>query len=84
MWKMKGNDCMYKYIICFIRKSDKILLLNRNKKLNMGMWNGVGGKIEENEMLYEGIIREMFEEMGIEFLSVMYKGIVVFKGKDEF
>ncbi|TKI83273.1 8-oxo-dGTP diphosphatase, partial [Bacillus cereus] len=31
---MKGNDRMYKYTICFIRKSDKILLLNRNKKPN--------------------------------------------------
>ena len=83
MWKMKGNDCMYKYTICFIRKSDKILLLNRNKKPNMGMWNGVGGKIEENETPYEGIIRETFEETGIELSSVTYKGTVVFKGKDE-
>ena len=24
----------------------------------MGMWNGVGGKIEDNETPYEGIIRE--------------------------
>ena len=83
MWKMKGNDRMYKYTICFIRKSDKILLLNRNKKPNMGMWNGVGGKIEENETPYEGIIRETFEETGIELSSVTYKGNVVFKSKDE-
>lgn len=76
---MKGNDCMYKYTICFIRKSDKILLLNRNKKPNMGMWNGVGGKIEDNE----GIIRETLEETGIDLPSVTYKGNVVFKSKDE-
>ena len=81
---MKGNDRMYKYTICFIRKSDKILLLlNRNKKPNMGMWNGVGGKIEDNETPYEGIIRETFEETGIELSSVTYKGTVGFKGKDE-
>ncbi len=49
---------MYKYTICFIKKGKKILLLNRNKKPNMGMWNGVGGKIEDNETPYEGIIRE--------------------------
>lgn len=79
MWKMKGNDRMYKYTICFIRKSDKILLLNRNKKPNMGMWNGVGGKIEENETPYEGIIRETFEETGIELSSVTYKGMSFLK-----
>ena len=72
---MKGNDCMYKYTICFIRKSDKILLLNRNKKPNMGMWNGVGGKIEDNETPYEGIIRETLEETGIDLPSVTYKGM---------
>ena len=80
---MKGNDCMYKYTICFIRKSDKILLLNRNKKPNMGMWNGVGGKIEDNETPYAGIIRETLEETGIDLPSVTYKGNVVFKSKDE-
>jgi len=49
----------------------------------MGMWNGVGGKIEDNETPYEGIIRETFEETGIELSSVTYKGTVGFKGKDE-
>ena len=61
----------------------KILLLNRNKKPNMGMWNGVGGKIEDNETPYEGIIRETLEETGIDLPSVTYKGNVVFKSKDE-
>lgn len=74
---------MYKYTICFIRKGNKILLLNRNKKPNMGMWNGVGGKIEDNETPYEGIIRETLEETGIDLPSVSYKGNVVFKSKDE-
>lgn len=74
---------MYTYTICFIRKGNKILLLNRNKKPNMGMWNGVGGKIEDNETPYEGIIRETLEETGIDLQSVTYKGNVGFKDKDE-
>ncbi|MFJ8353421.1 NUDIX hydrolase [Bacillus paramycoides] len=74
---------MYKYTICFIRKGDNILLLNRNKKPTMGMWNGVGGKIEDNETPYEGVIRETFEETGIQLQSVTYKGNVIFKEKDE-
>lgn len=74
---MKGNDRMYKYTICFIRKGNNILLLNRNKKPTMGMWNGVGGKIEDNETPYEGIIREAFEETGIELQNVTYKGNII-------
>ena len=70
---------MYKYTICFIRKGNKILLLNRNKKPNMGMWNGVGGKIEDNETPYEGIIRETLEETGIDLPSVTYKGMSFLK-----
>ncbi len=38
-------------------------------------------KIEENETPYEGIIRETFEETGIELSSVTYKGTVVLKVK---
>ena len=49
----------------------------------MGMWNGVGGKIEDNETPYEGIIRETLEETGIDLPRVTYKGNVVFKSKDE-
>lgn len=81
--KKKGKKRMYKYTICFIRKGNKIFLLNRNKKPNMGMWNGVGGKIEDNETPYEGIIRETLEETGIDLPCVTYKGNVVFKSKDE-
>lgn len=47
------------------------------------MWNGVGGKIEDNETPYEGVIRETFEETGIQLHSVTYKGNVIFKDKDE-
>ena len=72
---------MYKYTICFIRKGNEILLLNRNKKPNMGMWNGVGGKIEENETPYKGIIRETLEETGIELPSVTYKEMLFLKIK---
>lgn len=74
---------MYRYTICLIRKGGEILLLNRNKKPTMGMWNGVGGKIEDNETPYEGVIRETFEETGIQLHSVTYKGNVIFKDKDE-
>lgn len=38
---------MFKHTTCLIKNNDSFLLLNRNKQPSMGVWNGVGGKIEE-------------------------------------
>ncbi|MCT6809298.1 MAG: NUDIX domain-containing protein, partial [Staphylococcus epidermidis] len=70
---------MLNYTICFIKKDKEILLLNRNKKPNMGMWNGVGGKIEGSESHLESIIRETYEETGIILNNPLYVGNVVWK-----
>ncbi|MFD2444779.1 NUDIX domain-containing protein [Bacillus sp. CGMCC 1.16607] len=72
---------MLKYTICFIRRNDTILLLNRNKKPNMGLWNGVGGKIEANESPFDAIIREAREETGISLDKVIYAGDVIWKSE---
>lgn len=53
---------MLKYTICFIKRADNILLLNREKPGWMGSWNGVGGKIETGETPIECILREIYEE----------------------
>nr|WP_290754672.1 MULTISPECIES: hypothetical protein [unclassified Exiguobacterium] len=37
---------MDRYTLCLIRHADSFLLVNRQKRPAMGMWNGVGGKIE--------------------------------------
>ena len=56
---------MYRYTLCLIRKNDQWLLLNRQKQPAMGMWNGVGGKIEAGESPAESVTRETFEETGL-------------------
>ncbi|MDT2194339.1 NUDIX domain-containing protein [Paenibacillus larvae] len=43
---------MITYNICFIRRGDQILLLNRQKSSWMGAWNGIGGKIEQGKALW--------------------------------
>ncbi|MCT6924252.1 8-oxo-dGTP diphosphatase [Metasolibacillus sp.] len=73
---------MLNYTICFIKKDKEILLLNRNKKPNMGMWNGVGGKIEGSESHLESIIRETYEETGIILNNPLYVGNVVWKSNN--
>ncbi|MUG70412.1 NUDIX hydrolase [Paenibacillus validus] len=67
---------MLAYNICFIRRSDEILLLNRNKPSWMGRWNGVGGKVENGETPRASVLREVYEETGIRLDTVRFKGIV--------
>lgn len=67
---------MLAYNICFIRRNDEILLLNREKPSWMGRWNGVGGKVEPGEPPRASVLREVYEETGIRLHTVCYKGIV--------
>ena len=73
-----------KYTLCFIRRGDKILMLNRQKPSWMGMWNGVGGSMEADETPKECILREVWEETGIKLSEVLDCGVVTWEddGKD--
>ena len=55
----------YVVIMLFNKNYDKLLLVKRNKKPYKGCWNGIGGKIENNEAPCEAAIRECMEETGI-------------------
>ena len=67
---------MLQYTICFIKNGDEILMLNREKSPNMGLWNGVGGKIEQGETHIQSVIRETYEETGIELNNPTFAGEV--------
>lgn len=51
----------------FIYSEGKLLLLKRadNKKVDPGLYSGVGGKVEPHESFYDALIREIEEETGI-------------------
>lgn len=70
---------MYRYTLCFIKRGDEILLLNRQKSPWMGSWNGVGGKIEQEETLLQSIKREITEETGIPSSDYQIRDIGVMK-----
>lgn len=56
----------YVLLLLFTKDFNKVLLIKRNKKPYAGLYNGVGGKIEENETVSEATIRECFEETNIQ------------------
>ncbi|MEK4498575.1 hypothetical protein [Bacillus sp. FSL R12-0069] len=37
---------MYKHTLCFIKRNEEILMLNREYDPVKGLWNRVGGKID--------------------------------------
>lgn len=51
--------------LCFVKKDNKILMINRDKPPFMGMWNALGGHLEENETILQCVIREVYEESNI-------------------
>ncbi|ADU30952.1 NUDIX hydrolase [Evansella cellulosilytica] len=67
---------MLKFTICFLKRGNEILMLNREFPEWMGVWNGVGGKIDDGETPLECILREVNEETGITLKDkqVTYKG----------
>ncbi len=48
--------------LCFLKKDNQFLLINRNKPPFMGQWNAVGGHKIETETIQECAKREVFEE----------------------
>ena len=67
--------------LCYIKKDDSYLLLHRVKKENdmhQGLWVGLGGKFEARESPEECVIREVYEESGLQIENPQLKGIVTF------
>jgi 8-oxo-dGTP pyrophosphatase MutT (NUDIX family) len=53
----------------FIFFEEKLLIAKRSniKKIAPNRWNIIGGKIEDNENIYQGAIREIKEEVNLNF-----------------
>jgi len=64
------------YAICFITRGEHMLLVNRRYPPNMGLWNGVGGRLERGEDPHAGILREVREETGITVAGASFAGVV--------
>jgi 8-oxo-dGTP diphosphatase len=57
---------MVNYVVGFMFKDDRVLLIRKNKPdWQKGRLNGVGGKIEPGELPLNAMIREFEEETGL-------------------
>ena len=64
------------YTLCFITRNNHVLLLERRREPNLGLWNGVGGKLAAGESPRDGILREIREETELELREVRFGGVV--------
>ena len=67
--------------LCLLKKENKILLAMKKKGFGEGKYNGVGGKLEENETPEEAMIRETQEEICVTPTEYEKVGVISF---DEF
>lgn len=65
---------MKKSAVCGIIYDNKILLLKRNQLCRIKGWCLPGGKVDYGETFFEAVIRETYEETGIDIDIPSYAG----------
>ncbi len=68
------------FSLCFLKHQDDILMLHRKFPPNKGLWNGVGGHIEQGETPVQAVIREVSEETGFKITEPLFVGLLTWKG----
>jgi 8-oxo-dGTP diphosphatase len=75
-------------VTAFIKRDNKILMIHRseNKEIAPGLWAGIGGHVESEEMKYpnEACFREIHEETGLSKSDIFNFRLkcIVFRNKD--
>jgi len=62
---------------------ERVLMLHRNKRsddIHYGKYNGLGGKVEPDEDVVTGAIREVAEESGLTVSTIALRGTVSWPG----
>lgn len=82
------NKSRYKVVprtLIFIFKDREVLLLSgaSNKSIWPNVYNGLGGHIEYGESVIQSAKREIFEEAGLEDISLWICGNIIINTSDE-
>ena len=64
------------YTVVLVHTPAGYLLINRRKPPYVGLWNGLGGKVELGETPAVGALREVYEESGLLLADVQACGLV--------
>lgn len=62
---------------------DRVLMVHRNARKDdqhLGKYNGLGGKLEADEDIAEGMLREIFEEAAIRVTAMTLRGTISWPG----
>ncbi len=72
---------MWNTTLCYMEREGQYLMLHRVKKkndVNQDKWIGIGGKFEADETPDECLLREAWEETGLQLHSWRCRGVVTF------
>lgn len=65
--------------LCYLIKGNEVCLGIKEREIGMGNWNGVGGKMqEEDKTIVETMIREAGEEIGVRPIEFKKMGVINF------
>lgn len=73
-----------KFTLIFVKNGENVLLGLKKRGFGEGKWNGFGGKVEKNETILNGAIRELKEESNLEVkkIDMKYLGYVQYERND--
>src|SRR4030042_6059440 len=65
--------------VCIVHRNSDILLGMKKRGFGEEKWNGFGGKLKDNENIFDGAKRELKEETGIEVNNLEEMGVIDFQ-----
>jgi 8-oxo-dGTP pyrophosphatase MutT (NUDIX family) len=69
--------------LVYAKNTNRYLFLLRNKHRQQGFWGIAGGKIETGETVIQGLVREIQEEIGMDFTNKKFIPIETFTSDNE-